>query len=65
MIKVGEKVYCNWGAMHPTEERVVTKIEGDRMWTEGGFTMLLRDLRRMNDNHTSPIGVYLLEGELA
>ena len=61
MIKVGEKVYCNWGAMHPTEERTVLKIEGDRMWCEEGFTMLLADLRDMNGNYRSPIGVYKIE----
>ena len=37
MIKVGEKVYCNWGAMLPTEERTVLKIEGGRMWCERRF----------------------------
>jgi len=61
MIKVGEKVYCNWGAMFPTEERTVLKIEGDRMWCEEGFTMLLADLRDMNENYRSPIGVYKIE----
>ena len=60
MIEVGDVVYCNWGAMHPTEELAVTKIEGDRMWCEGGFTMLLQDLRTMDESHRSPIGVYLL-----
>ena len=61
MIEVGDVVYCNWGAMHPTEELAVTKIEGDRMWCEGGFTMLLRDLRNMSMIYNSPIGVYLLK----
>ena len=61
MIKVGEKVYCNWGAMHPTEERTVLKIDGDRMWLNEGFTMLLADLRDMNGNYRSPIGVYKIE----
>lgn len=65
MVKVNDVVYCNWGAMHPTEELAVLKIDGDRMWCEGGFTMLIRDLRRMSENYRSPIGVYLLEGELA
>jgi len=61
MIEVGDVVYCNWGAMHPTEELAVLKIDGDRMWCEGGFTMLLADLRDMNENYRSPIGVYKID----
>ena len=53
-------ISTDWGAMHPTEERTVLKIEGDRMWCEEGFTMLLADLRDMNENYRSPIGVYRL-----
>ena len=61
LIEVGQKVFCNWGVMHPTEELAVIKIDGDRMWCEGGFTMLLADLRDMNENYRSPIGVYITD----
>ena len=26
MMKIGDKVVCNWGAMHPTEDATVIKI---------------------------------------
>ena len=59
-VQVGDKVYCNWGAMHPTEERTILKIENGRIWCERGLTMPISHLRDMNEKYLSPIGVYLL-----
>ena len=63
-VQVGDKVFCNWGAMHPTEERIVTKVYGERFWTgdnEEGFTMKMKDLRDPRESYRSPIGVYITE----
>ena len=60
-IQIGSKLHCNWGAMYPTEERTVIKLENNRLWTEEGFTMLLSDLRDFNKEYTSPIGVRLIK----
>lgn len=59
-VQVGDIVECNCGIMLPIEERTILKIEGDRMWCEGGFTMLLSDLRDPDVDYLSPIGVTLL-----
>jgi|TARA_R110000764_G_scaffold1990_4_gene8710 hypothetical protein len=58
MISVGDDVVCNWGAMHPQEDRIIERIEGERLWLDGGFTMLISDLREMGGDYHSPIGVY-------
>lgn len=63
-IEIGTKLYCNWGAMHPTEEAVITELSPTLITyvTELGDThrMSTRDLRSVNDGNRSPIGVYLL-----
>jgi|TARA_R110000764_G_scaffold14826_1_gene42294 hypothetical protein len=60
-IQIGSKVHCQWGAMFPTEERTVIKLENDRLWTEEGFTMLLSDLRDFDKEYRSPVGVWLIK----
>jgi hypothetical protein len=64
-IQIGTELYCNWGAMYPTEEGVVTEINLGNLVYETNlgntFRCSIRDIRRKDDGHPSPIGVFLLE----
>jgi hypothetical protein len=63
MIKIGTKVEFNYGAMHPVEYGVVTKIENNIATIKGdvGFVEEI-NLVRINENSVngSPIGVWTI-----
>jgi hypothetical protein len=59
-IKIGSKLSCNWGAMHPTEVLTITKIKNGRVWADSGFTVLISDIRDLKKEYRSPIGVWLI-----
>ena len=62
MIKIGTKVEFNYGAMHPVEYGVVTKIENNIATIKGdvGFVEEI-NLVRINEKSVngSPIGVFV------
>ena len=65
MMKIGDKVVCNWGAMHPTEDATVIKIGLDgkiEIKFENGGTMFLDGIKERTigskDKTGSPIGIY-------
>lgn len=64
-IEVGTKLFCNWGAMHPTEEATITEVNlGNVVYvTEDGdiHRCSPRDIRTYGDGRPSPIGVFFLE----
>jgi hypothetical protein len=63
MIKIGTKVEFNYGAMHPVEYGVVTKIENNIATIKGdvGFVEEI-NLVRINEKSVngSPIGVWTI-----
>jgi len=65
MMKIGDKVVCNWGAMHPTEDATVIKIgiDGNTVIEfEDGTTMFVDAIKEgkigAKDRTGSPIGIY-------
>ena len=64
MVKVGTKIEFNYGAMHPIEEGVVTKVEDNIATIKGdiGFTeeINLSCIKVMGETtvNGSPIGVF-------
>ena len=65
MMKIGDKVVCNWGAMHPTEDETVIKIGIDDNTViefEDGTTMFIDAIKEgkigSKDKTGSPIGIY-------
>ena len=63
MIKIGTKVEFNYGAMHPVEYGVITKIENNIATIKGdvGFVEEI-NLVRINEKSVngSPIGVWTI-----
>ena len=67
MMKIGDKVVCNWGAMHPTEDATVIKIgiDGNTVIEfEDGTTMFVDAFKDRKigskDKNGSPIGIYVV-----
>lgn len=70
-IEVGTELYCNWGAMHATQEGKIVKIldgvahcELDNFGDEDyphKYRIDVKDIQQEYAGHGSPIGVFLLE----
>ena len=69
MMKIGDKVVCNWGAMHPVENAVVVKVgcsDGVSNYSvikfDDGTTMTVNRVEDRKVGVTgangSPIGIY-------
>ena len=66
-IKVGDKLFMNWGAMYPTNEASIIRIEDNIAF----YVNLYGDLTTVNIHHIkkygersvngSPIGTFLLD----
>ena len=60
-VNVNDVLFCNWGAMHPTEERVVAEVNEDFVVCTDGQVFNRNNIKAMGERSVngSPIGVFV------